>query len=335
MSDSAIKQQTPSRLVKASWHEKAVARGGVVSIALFFAVVCIVFSLATDAFLTTPNLLNIVRQSAPLLIVASAMTFVITTGGIDLSVGSVLALTATLSAVLLQWGVPWPMVVGVLLCLGAAVGALQGFFIAFEGIPAFIVTLAGLSVIRGIALLITGGYSIPVDPASGFNVIGRAWFIGVPVPALIAVVVLVVAYLVFNETAFGRYITGVGANAEAVRRAGVNTRLVTLMVYVLTGAAAALAGVILASRLGSGSSNSGQGFELDVIAAVVLGGTSLFGGRGSVVGTILGALTVAVIANGLILAHLSPFLTPIVTGLIILIAIWLNFRLFKGGSRSR
>ncbi|SCM76982.1 putative ABC transporter permease protein YphD [uncultured Pleomorphomonas sp.] len=335
MSDSAIKQQAPSRLVRASWHEKAIARGGVVSIALFFAVVCIVFSLATDAFLTTPNLLNIVRQSAPLLIVASAMTFVITTGGIDLSVGSVLALTATLSAVLLQWGVPWPLVVLGLLCLGAVVGAAQGFFIAYEGIPAFIVTLAGLSVIRGIALLITGGYSIPVDPASGFNFIGRAWLIGVPVPALIAVVVLAVAYLVFNETAFGRYVTGVGANAEAVRRAGVNTRLVTLMVYVLTGTAAALAGIILASRLGSGSSNSGQGFELDVIAAVVLGGTSLFGGRGSVVGTILGALTVAVIANGLILAHLSPFLTPIVTGLIILVAIWLNFRLFKGGSRSR
>lgn len=335
MSDSAIKQQAPSRLVKASWHEKAIARGGVVSIALFFAVVCIVFSLATDAFLTTPNLLNIVRQSAPLLIVASAMTFVITTGGIDLSVGSVLALTATLSAVLLQWGVPWPVVVLALLCLGAAVGALQGFFIAFEGIPAFIVTLAGLSVIRGIALLITGGYSIPVDPASGFNFIGRAWFIGIPVPALIAIVVLAIAYLAFNETAFGRYVTGVGANAEAVRRAGVNTRIVTLMVYVLTGTAAALAGIILASRLGSGSSNSGQGFELDVIAAVVLGGTSLFGGRGSVVGTILGALTVAVIANGLILAHLSPFLTPIVTGLIILVAIWLNFRLFKGGSRSR
>ncbi|PKR87809.1 ABC transporter permease [Pleomorphomonas diazotrophica] len=332
---SAIKSETSSRLVKASWHEKAVARGGVVSIALFFAVVCIVFSLATDAFLTTPNLLNIVRQSAPLLIVASAMTFVITTGGIDLSVGSVLALTATLSAVLLQWGVPWPIVVLALLCLGAAVGALQGFFIAYEGIPAFIVTLAGLSVIRGIALLITGGYSIPVDPASGFNMIGRAWFIGMPVPALIAIVVLALAYTAFNETTFGRYVTGVGANAEAVRRAGVNTRLVTLMVYVLTGSAAALAGIILASRLGSGSSNSGQGFELDVIAAVVLGGTSLFGGRGSVVGTILGALTVAVIANGLILAHLSPFLTPIVTGSIILIAIWLNFRLFKGGSRSR
>lgn len=332
---SAVKSETSSRLVKASWHEKAVARGGVVSIALFFAVVCIVFSLATDAFLTTPNLLNIVRQSAPLLIVASAMTFVITTGGIDLSVGSVLALTATLSAVLLQWGVPWPVVVLALLCLGAAVGALQGFFIAYEGIPAFIVTLAGLSVIRGIALLITGGYSIPVDPASGFNMIGRAWFIGMPVPALIAIVVLALAYIAFNETAFGRYVTGVGANAEAVRRAGVNTRLVTLMVYVLTSTAAALAGIILASRLGSGSSNSGQGFELDVIAAVVLGGTSLFGGRGSVVGTILGALTVAVIANGLILAHLSPFLTPIVTGSIILIAIWLNFRLFKGGSRSR
>ena len=122
---------------------------------------------------------------------------------------------------------------------------------------------------------------------------------------------------------------------EAVRRAGVDTRFMTLFVYVLSGMAAASAGVILAARLGSGSSNSGQGFELDVIAAVVLGGTSLFGGRGTIIGTVLGALTVAVIGNGLILAHMSPFLTPIVTGTIILVAIWLNFRLFKGATRSR
>ena len=235
----------------------------------------------TDAFLTAPNLLNIVRQSAPLLIVAAAMTFVITTGGIDLSVGSVLALVATLSAVTLQAGLPWPLVIIAMLLLGAAVGAIQGFFIAYERIPAFIVTLAGLSVIRGIALLITGGYSIPVEATSPFTVIGRAWFLGVPVPALIALVVLVVAYLVFNETRFGRYVTGIGANAEAVRRAGVDTRLTTLMVYVLSSTAAAAAGIILAARLGSGSSNAGQGFELEVIAAVVLGGTSLFGGRGT------------------------------------------------------
>lgn len=322
------------RVHKARWRDKAMTNGSIISIALFFVFVCFVFSIWTETFLTAPNLLNIVRQSAPLLIVAAAMTFVITTGGIDLSVGSVLALAATLSAASLQAGIPWPVVIVLMLAMGGVIGAMQGFFIAYERIPAFIVTLAGLSVIRGFALLITAGYSIPVDAMNPFTAIGRAWFLGIPVPALIALVVLVAAFLAFNQTPFGRYVTGVGANAEAVRRAGVNTRLVVLCVYILSGTAAAAAGVILAARLGSGSSNAGQGFELDVIAAVVLGGTSLFGGRGTVIGTVLGALTVAVIANGLVLAHMSPFLTPIVTGSIILIAIWLNFRIFKGAMRN-
>lgn len=222
-----------------------------------------------------------------------------------------------------------------MLLLGGLLGVIQGYFIAYERIPAFIVTLAGLSVIRGFALLITGGYSLPIDPMSPFVDIGRSWVLGVPAPALIAVAVLAIAYIAFNQSHFGRYVTGVGANAEATRRAGVNTRRVILWVYVLSGMAAAAAGVILAARLGSGSSNAGQGFELDVIAAVVIGGTSLFGGRGSLIGTVLGALTVAVLANGLILSHMSPFFTPIVTGFIILIAIWLNFRLFRGGGKGR
>ena len=325
----------PPRMRETTMLDKIIANGGVMSIALFFVVCCFFFAVTTDAFLTAPNLLNIIRQSAPLLIVAAAMTFVITTGGIDLSVGSVLALTATLSAAALQAGIPWPLAIVLMLALGGVVGLIQGYFIAYEKIPAFIVTLAGLSVIRGFALLITGGYSIPIEPTSPFVTIGRAWVLGIPAPALIAIVVLLAAYVVFNETHFGRYVTGVGANAEATRRAGVNTRRVILWVYVLSGTAAAAAGVILSARLGSGSSNAGQGFELDVIAAVVLGGTSLFGGRGSLVGTILGALTVAVLANGLILSHLSPFFTPIVTGFIILVAIWLNFRLFKGGAKGR
>ncbi|MCQ4630341.1 simple sugar transport system permease protein [Shinella sp. BE166] len=325
----------PPRMRETTMLDKVIANGGVMSIALFFVVCCFFFAVTTDAFLTAPNLLNIIRQSAPLLIVAAAMTFVITTGGIDLSVGSVLALTATLSAAALQAGIPWPLAIILMLALGGVVGLIQGYFIAYEKIPAFIVTLAGLSVIRGFALLITGGYSIPIEPTSPFVTIGRAWVLGIPAPALIAIVVLLAAYVVFNETHFGRYVTGVGANAEATRRAGVNTRRVILWVYILSGTAAAAAGVILSARLGSGSSNAGQGFELDVIAAVVLGGTSLFGGRGSLVGTILGALTVAVLANGLILSHLSPFFTPIVTGFIILVAIWLNFRLFKGGAKGR
>jgi simple sugar transport system permease protein len=309
--------------------------GGVASIAVFFAVMAATFSLATDTFLTQNNILNILRQIAPLMIVAVAMTFVITTAGIDLSVGSVLALVNALSAISLQAGVPWPLVVVLMLLVGVAVGLFQGFFIAHEGIPAFIVTLAGLSSLRGLALLLTKGYSIPIDPQSAFNEIGRGWVFGLPMPAIIAVVVLVAGYLAFNETTFGRYVTGVGANTEALRRAGVNTVRVTLAVYALSGLAAALAGLIIAARLGSGSSNAGGGFELDVIAAVVLGGTSLFGGRGTMLGTVLGALTVAVIGNGLILCHLSPFLTPIVEGLIILVAIWLNFRLFRsGGGRA-
>jgi simple sugar transport system permease protein len=325
----------PSRMRPPTLRDRFLAHGTVASIAIFFLAVCLLFSLVTASFLSTANILNVVRQSAPLLIVAVAMTFVITTGGIDLSVGSVLALVSALSAALMQWGMPWPAVVVLMLLAGVAIGLVQGFFIAYEGIPAFIVTLAGLSIIRGIALLVTGGYSIPVDPASSFGDIGRAWVLGLPLPAIIALAILVVGYVVFEETRFGRYVTGIGAHAEAVRRAGVDIRRTTLAVYVLSSTAASLAGIILTARLGSGSSNAGQGFELDVIAAVVLGGTSLFGGRGTMIGTILGALTVAVIANGLILAHMSPFLSPIVTGFIILIAIWLNFRLFRRAGRGR
>ncbi len=308
--------------------------GGVLSIAAFFVVMTVTFSLITDTFLTQTNLLNILRQSAPLMIVAVAMTFVITTAGIDLSVGSVLALVNALAAISLQAGLYWPLVVALMLGVGIVIGLIQGFFIAYEGIPAFIVTLAGLSSIRGTALLLTKGYSIPIDPQSPFNAIGRGWIFGLPMPAIIAVVVLALGFLVFNETTFGRYVTGVGANAEAVRRAGVDTKKVVAAVYALSGLAAAVAGLIIAARLGSGSSNAGGGFELDVIAAVVLGGTSLFGGRGTMLGTMLGALTVAIIGNGLILYHMSPFITPIVEGFIILIAIWLNFRLFRTGRHA-
>ena len=324
-----------TRLRPRGWKERFLANGSVGSIALFFVFVMVLFSATAEDFLTPDNLLNILRQSAPLLIVATAMTLVITTGGIDLSVGAILALTGALCAILIHAGLPWVLVVVLMLAAGAALGALQGFFVAYEGIPAFIVTLAGLSVIRGVALLMTGGYSIPVPSSIAFVDLGRAWVLGLPLPAILAAAILVLGFVLFNQTAFGRYVTGIGANAEAVRRAGIDTRRVTLLVYVLSGTTAALAGVVLTARLGSGSSNAGQGFELDVIAAVVLGGTSLFGGRGTMLGTVLGALTVAVIGNGLILSHLSPFLTPIVTGCIILIAIWMNFRIFRGAGRGR
>jgi len=312
-----------------------VVNAPVLSIAGFFVLVCLVFSVITDSFLTQVNLLNLLRQSAPILIVACAMTFVITTGGIDLSVGSNLALVNALAAIALAAGIPWPVVVLLMLLLGAVIGGVQGYFVAYEGIPAFIVTLAGLSAIRGVALLITEGYSVPISGDSWFIQIGRGWLFGIPLPAIIGLIASIIGYVVLTQTRYGRYVTGIGANVEAVRRAGVNVRRTILTVYMLTGIAAAIAGLVIAARLGSGSSNAGVGFELEVIAAVVLGGTNLFGGRGTIIGTALGALTIAVIGNGLILAHISPFFTQIVTGLIILLAIWLNTRLFDQASRLR
>ncbi len=300
----------------------------VLSIAAFFVLMAVGFGLGTEAFLSETNILNLLRQSAPLLITAIAMTFVITTGGIDLSVGSVLALVNASAAILLQMGIPWPIVIVAMLLLGALVGLANGFVAAYEGIPAFIVTLASLSIFRGVALLMTQGYSIPIAPGA-FVELGRGWLFGVPLPAILAVLVSIVGWVALTQARFGRYVTGIGANAEAVRRSGVDVRRVTALTYVLSGMAAALSGLIIAGRLGSGSSNAGVGFELTVIAAVVLGGTSLMGGRGTIVGTVLGALTIAVIGNGLILAHISPFFTQIVTGLIILIAIWLNTRVFR------
>ncbi|HEX6014395.1 MAG TPA: ABC transporter permease [Geminicoccaceae bacterium] len=311
------------------------AQAPVLSIALFFVVTVVAFGLGTEAFTSRANLLNLLRQSAPLLMVATAMTFVITTGGIDLSVGSTVALVNALAAILLQAAVPWPFVVMAMLLLGGLVGALQGWFVAWEEIPAFIVTLAGLSVLRGVALLLTQGFSIPISPDLWFVQLGRGWFLGVPLPAVLAVAAALGGWVALTQTTFGRYVTAIGANAEAARRAGINVRRTTLLVYVLTGTAAAMAGIIIAARLGSGSSNAAVGFELEVIAAVVLGGTALLGGRGTIVGTVLGALTIAVIGNGLILAHISPFFTQIVTGLIILAAVWLNTRAFaRLGQRS-
>ena len=221
-----------------------------------------------------------------------------------------------------------------MLLLGGLVGALQGWFVAWEGIPAFIVTLAGLSVLRGVALLLTQGFSIPISPDTWFVQLGRGWFLGVPLPAVLAVA--------------GRWLAGwrsprrlrpLRHRDRRQRRGRAPCRhrrgRTTLVAYVLSGMAAALAGIIIAARLGSGSSNAAVGFELEVIAAVVLGGTALLGGRGTILGTVLGALTIAVIGNGLILAHISPFFTQIVTGLIILAAVWLNTRAFaRLGQRS-
>jgi simple sugar transport system permease protein len=316
-------------------RDKLLDHAQTVSIATFLGGCIIFFGATSDAFLSPGNLLNLLRQASPMLLVATAMTFVITTGGIDLSVGSQVALTNALCAILLHGGAPWPPVVAGLIVAGGLIGAVQGWFAAYQGIPSFIVTLAGLTGLRGVALLLTRGFSIPIEAGPAFDALGRGSLSGVPVPAVIAVAVAVLAYVALDWMRYGRQVTAVGANLEAARRAGMPARRVAASVFALTGAAAALAGLIIAARLGSGSSNAAVGFELDAIAAVVLGGTSLFGGRGTIVGTILGGLTIAVIGNGLILLHVSPFYTQIVTGAIILGAVWLNARVFARLARAR
>ncbi|MGZ2505753.1 ABC transporter permease [Rhizobium leguminosarum] len=300
----------------------------VLSIAIFFLACMIFFSIGSETFFTLGNILNIVRQAAPILIVAIAMTFVIITGGIDLSVGSQVALVNAVAAIVIAMGVPWPSVVIGMIVLGGFMGLVQGWFVAYQGIPAFIVTLAGLSILRGLALYLTQGYSIPIKDAPGFFALGRGEILSFPIPAVIAVIIAILGYVVITATKYGRQVVAVGSNMEAARRVGMPAKWIIASVYIISGVACAVAGLLIAARLGSGSSNAAVGFELQVIAAVVLGGTSLMGGRGTILGTVLGTLTIAVIGNGLILMHISPFFTQIVTGAIILVAIWLNTRIF-------
>lgn len=293
-------------------------------------VLALVFGLTTDAFFSVPNLLNVLRQVAPLLVIAVGMTFVITTGQIDLSVGSTLAFVSATSAVLLEAGWDSSIVIVIGLLAGSLIGAINGWFAAYQGIPSFIVTLAALSFVRGFALLMTGGFSVPIDSDLFFIQLGRGQVFGVSSLALIALATAIVGAVVLSRMRFGQYVTGIGANEESVRRAGVGTRRIKLAVLVLSGALAAVAGMMTAARLGSGSANSGIAFELTVIAAVVLGGTDLFGGRGTILGTVIGAFLITMVGNGLILLGMSPFLTPIVTGLILLLALWVNERGFSG-----
>ncbi|MBX5159169.1 ABC transporter permease [Rhizobium sp. NZLR8] len=305
----------------------------VLSIAIFFLACMIFFSIGSETFFTLGNILNIVRQAAPILIVAIAMTFVIITGGIDLSVGSQVALVNAVAAIVMAMGIPWPSVVIGMLVLGAFMGLVQGWFVAYQGIPAFIVTLAGLSILRGLALYLTQGYSIPIKDAPGFFALGRGEILSFPIPAVIALIIAILGYVIITATKYGRQVVAVGSNMEAARRVGMPAKWIIASVYIISGIACAVAGLLIAARLGSGSSNAAVGFELQVIAAVVLGGTSLMGGRGTILGTVLGTLTIAVIGNGLILMHISPFFTQIVTGAIILVAIWLNTRIFTTNFR--
>lgn len=280
----------------------------------------IVFAVIAPQFLSVPNLLNVALSIAITGILAVGMTMVILTGGIDLSVGSVAALAGVVAAMIAAGGSPLPLAGLAAIGIGLAVGLFNGVTVSRFRVPPFVMTLAMLTICRGLAFIVTGGRSVGNLPQE-FGFLGRERLFGVPVPVLLMLVVFAAGWFVLRHMTFGRYVYAVGGNREASFLAGVNTKRVTLLVYVLNGLLVGLAGLVLASRLGAGVPNAGLQYELDVIAAVVVGGTSLTGGRGSVIGTLWGAIFIGVLNNGMNLRGIDPYMQKIALGVVILLAV--------------
>ena len=286
-----------------------------------FLLVFIIMTVVSDSFLTYNNLSNIGRQVSINAIIAVGMTFAILTGGIDLGVGSVMALSGTIMAGLMVSGIPMPVAIILGLLLGTFLGGLNGFMIAYGKMPAFIVTLAMMTIARGLALIYTGGYPIAgLDNA--FSFFGRGNVLGIETPIVITILVYAIAYVVLTRTPFGRHVYATGGNYEASRLSGIKVSKILFLVYAISGFTSALAGLIISSRLMSGQPNAGVAFELDAIAAVVLGGAAMNGGKGTIIGTLMGALLLGVLNNGLNLIGINPYVQNVIKGIIILIAIY-------------
>jgi ribose transport system permease protein len=298
-------------------------------IALF--VLCLVISLLSDNFFTINNGWNVMRQIAVNVCISVGMTLVILTAGIDLSVGSVLALCGAITAGLLKYGIELPsaslfigftllgaVLAGVL--TGTILGLFNGWTITKFKVPPFVATLAMLTIARGLTMLWTKGHPIS-NLGTDFAYFGTGWLLGIPVPVWIAAIVVLLAVFITQKTKLGRYIYAIGGNENAAKLSAINIKRVKITVYAIAGALAALGGLIITSRLDSAQPNAGASYELDAIAAVVIGGTSLSGGKGSIWGTVLGAVIIGVLNNGLVLLDVSPFWQQVVKGAVILLAV--------------
>ncbi|PTR01091.1 monosaccharide ABC transporter membrane protein (CUT2 family) [Mucilaginibacter yixingensis] len=303
-------------------------------------VLCIVLSLLSDKFMTVDNGWNVMRQISVNICISVGMTLVVLTSGIDLSVGSVLALCGAITAGLLKNGIEIPSnnlyigftLLGAILggiIIGALLGWFNGFTITRFKVPPFVATLAMLTIARGLTMLWTKGFPISVLGDS-FGYIGTGWLLGIPVPVWISALVVVGAAVLTGKTPLGRYIYAIGGNENAARLSGININRVKIIVYSLAGALAGIGGLIVTSRLDSAQPNAGISYELDAIAAVVIGGTSLSGGKGSIWGTVLGAVIIGVLNNGLVLLNVSPFWQQVVKGAVILLAVIID----KANSKS-
>ncbi|PQD94312.1 ribose ABC transporter permease [Pradoshia eiseniae] len=285
----------------------------------------VVLTLLNPNFLTVSNLLNVLRQVSISGLIAFGMTFVILTGGIDLSVGSTLALTGAVAASLIASGTDPIIAMGVALVLGLILGAINGIIITKGRVAPFIATLATMTVYRGLTLVYTEGKPVSgLGDSVAFQMFGKGYFLGIPVPVITTILAFIVLYLILHKTNFGRRVYAVGGNEEASKLSGINTDRVKIWVYAITGLLASVSALILTSRLNSAQPTAGESYELDAIAAVVLGGTSLTGGRGWIFGTLVGVLIIGVLNNGMNLIGVSSFFQQVVKGVVILLAVMLD-----------
>lgn len=285
----------------------------------------IIVSVLNPSFLSIANIFNVLRQVSISAIIAFGMTFVILTGGIDLSVGSTLALTGAIAASLLAGGLDPFLTMGIALILGLILGAINGVVITKGKVAPFIATLATMTIYRGLTLVFTEGRPISgLGDHYSFQLFGKGYFLGFPVPVVTMAIAFFILYFILQKTTFGRRVYAVGGNEEAAKLSGINTDRVKIAVYAITGFLAALSALILTSRLNSAQPTAGESYELDAIAAVVLGGTSLNGGRGWIFGTLIGALIIGVLNNGMNLIGVSSFWQQVVKGIVILLAVLMD-----------
>lgn len=292
---------------------------------------CIVLSFLSDSFLSSENAWNVMRQISVNVIISVGMTLIILTGGIDLSVGSLLAFSGAVTAGLLKFGTEIAdmnlfigfSLVGALLggiMSGSLLGWFNGFTITRFKVPPFVATLAMLTIARGLTMLLTGGFPI-TSLGEQMAFIGTGWFLGIPMPVWISALIVGGAVVLTKKTTLGRHIYAIGGNETAAAMSGIKIKKVKMTVYAIAGALAGIGGIIVTSRLDSAQPNAGFGFELDSIAAVVIGGTSLSGGKGTIMGTVQGALIIGILNNGLVLLNVSPFWQQVVKGSVILLAV--------------
>ena len=300
----------------------------VIALIILMAVITIINS----NFLTANNLLNLLLQVTSNALIAFGMTFVILTGGIDLSVGSILALSSALTAGLLGSGMPVTLAILISLILGCILGMMNGLLISYGKLAPFIVTLATMTIFRGATLVYTNGNPITkgLSDTFLFQFLGQGYIVGIPFPVIIMFIVFIVLYVLLHKTAFGKSVYAIGGNEKAAYISGVKLNKVKIIIYSISGIMASISGLIITSRLSSAQPTAGASYEMDAIAAVVLGGTSLSGGKGRILGTLIGALIIGVLNNGLNIIGISAFWQQVVKGVVILIAVLIDrFKVVK------